>query len=208
MPLPLDVGRGIRDSGGMIVDTPDPARATGHVAHMYRDDLDTDGLIYAHTRAMAMNPEAHQAFEALLDAIVPSIGLRTYELTTLAAARAIGSPHCLLAHGRKTLRAGLMDEEQLERLARDYADADLDDADLAVMAFADRMSSDPRSMTDADTLRLREAGFSDRQIVDIALAAAARNFLSRALLALAVPVDEVPGLTPALVDALLSPLDR
>ncbi|WP_374314927.1 carboxymuconolactone decarboxylase family protein [Microbacterium sp.] len=192
----------------MIVDTPELSSATGHVAAMYREDLDADGRVYAHTRAMAVNPEAHEAFEALLGAITPSIGLRTYELATLGAARAIGSPHCLLAHGRKTLRAGLVDEEQLDRLARDYTDADLSEADVAVMAFAERVSVDPRSMTDADSRRLRELGFSDRQIVDIALAAAARNFLSRALLALAVPVDEVPGLTPALVDALLSPLER
>jgi hypothetical protein len=62
-------------------------------------------------------------------------------------------------------------------------------------------------MTDADSQRLRDVGFSDRQIVDITLAAAARNFFSRALLALAVPVDDVPGLTPALVAALREPAE-
>lgn len=192
----------------MIVQTPDLDAATGHVAEMYDSDLRHDGFVFAYTRAMAVNPEAHQAFEALIRAIVPSIGVRTYELATLGAARAIGSPHCLLAHGRKTLRAGAMDEAQLERVARDYTDADLDPADVAVMAFAEKLSVAPQGMTDADTERLREVGFTDRQIVDITLAAAARNFFSRALQALAVPVDEVPGLSPALVDALLSPLDR
>ncbi|MDF2509833.1 MAG: carboxymuconolactone decarboxylase, partial [Microbacterium sp.] len=63
------------------------------------------------------------------------------------------------------------------------------------------------AMTDADSGRLREVGFTDREIVDITLAAAARNFFSRALLALAVPVDDVPGLTPALVAALRAPGD-
>lgn len=190
----------------MIVETPEPAAATDHVARMYDGDVSDVGFVFMHTRAMAVNPEAHEAFESLLRAVVPSIGLRTYELATLGAARAIGSSHCLLAHGRKTLRAGLMDEEQLERVARDYTDAGLSDQDVAVMAFAERLSSVPQAMTDADTLRLRELGFTDRQIVDISLAAAARNFLSRFLLALAVPVDEVPGLSPELVEALLSPL--
>lgn len=192
----------------MLVQTPDLDAASGHVAEMYDGDLRTDGFVYGHTRAMAVNPEAHEAFEALIHAIVPSIGLRTYELATLGAARAIGSAHCLLAHGRKTLRAGLMEDEQLERVARDYTDAGLEPADVAVMAFAEKLSREPERMTDADTARLREAGFTDRQIVDITLAAAARNFFSRALQALAVPVDHVPGLSPALVDALLSPLDR
>ena len=77
-----------------------------------------------------------------------------------------------------------------------------------MLAFAERLSTDAASMTDADSQRLRDVGFTDRQIVDIALAAAARNFFSRALLALAVPVDNVPGLSGELVAALRAPGDR
>ena len=93
---------------------------------MYAGDLDGDGFVYSHTQVMAINPEAHEAFEALIRAIVPSIGVRNYELATLAAARAIRSPHCLLAHGRKTLRAEALTEDQLERVARDYETAGLE----------------------------------------------------------------------------------
>ncbi|TDN92456.1 carboxymuconolactone decarboxylase family protein [Microbacterium sp. BK668] len=192
----------------MIVTPPPVDGAEGHVAEMYRNDLASDGFVYSHTRLMAINPEAHDAFEALVQAVVPSIGVRNYELATLAAARAIRSPHCLLAHGRKALRAEALDEGQLEKVARDYADAGLSEADVALMRFAERLSTDAASMTDADAQTLRDAGFTDRQIVDIALAAGARNFFSRVLQALAVPVEDVPGLSPALTEALLSPLDR
>ena len=127
----------------MIVIPPTPDEAAGHVADMYDGDLRTDGFVFSHTQAMAINPEAHQAFEALIRAIVPSIGVRTYELATLGAARAIPSPHCLLAHGRKALRAEALTEEQLERVARrDYETAGLDDADVAVMRFAEKLSTD------------------------------------------------------------------
>jgi uncharacterized peroxidase-related enzyme len=191
----------------MIVVPPRIEAVEGHAADMYSQDLNDDGMVHALTQALAINPEAHEAFEALIRAIVPSIGVRTYELATLGAARGIPSPHCLLAHGRKTLRAGVLDEDQLERVARDYESADLDPADVAVMRFAERVSTDPAAMTDADSQALRDHGFSDRQIVDITLAAAARNYLSRALRALAVPVDEVPGLSRRLTAALLSPVD-
>jgi hypothetical protein len=53
-------------------------------------------------------------------------------------------------------------------------------------------------------MRLRDAGFSDREIVDITLAAAARNYFSRAIQALAVGVQVPPGLSDRLHDALLS----
>ena len=191
----------------MIVITPRLDEASGHVADMYDGDLRTDGFVFAHTRAMAINPEAHQAFETLVRAIVPSIGVRTYELATLGAARAIPSPHCLLAHGRKALRAQALTEEQLEGLARrEDETAGLDDADVAVLRFAEKLSTDAAAMTDADSQSLRDVGFTDRQIVDIALAAAARNYFSRALQALSVPVDAVKGLSPELTAALLSPV--
>jgi uncharacterized peroxidase-related enzyme len=189
----------------MIVIPPDEQDATGHAADMYAGDVKTDGFVFAYTRALAINPEAHEAFEALIRAIVPSIGVRTYELATLGAARAIRSQHCLLAHGRKTLRADAMGEEQLIRVAVDYRDADLSPADVAVMAYAEKLSTDSAAMTDADSQALRDVGFSDRQIVDITLAAAARNYFSRAIQALAVPRDDVAGLSAELVDALLSP---
>lgn len=191
----------------MIVHTPPVADATGHVSDMYAGDLEDDGFVFAHTRAMAVNPEAHAAFEALVRAVVPSIGVRVYEAATLGAARAIGSPHCLLAHGRRSLRAEVLDDDGLRRFA-DGDDSGFTPAEQAVVRYAARLSRDPASMTDADTAALREAGFSDRQIVDITLAAAARNHFSRALLALAVPVEAVPGLDPDIADALASARSR
>jgi uncharacterized peroxidase-related enzyme len=190
----------------MIIVPPTQEEATGHVAEMYEKDLASDGFVFSHTQAMALNPEAHEAFEALVRAIVRSIGVRTYELATLGAARGVPSPHCLLAHGRKTLQADALTEEQLELVALDYRNAGLDDADVAVMSYAETLSTDAASMTDADSQSLRDQGFDDRQILDITLAAAIRNYYSRALQALAVPVEEVSGLSPELNAALLSPV--
>lgn len=185
----------------MIITTPAISDATGHVAQMYSDDLAADGLVFAHTRAMAVNPEAHEAFLALVRAIIPSIGVDGYEAATLGAARAIGSGHCLLAHGRKSLRADVIDEPGLAAFAHGD-DSGFAPALQAVLRYAERLSTDPSSMTDSDAEALREAGWSDRQIVDITLAAAIRNYFSRTLLALAVPLDEMPGLEPSLAAAL------
>jgi alkylhydroperoxidase family enzyme len=188
----------------MIVTPPSVESAVGHVAEMYRGDLDEDGFVYSHTQLMAMNPEAHEAFVALVRSITASIGPRVYELATLGAARAIRSPHCLLAHGRKSLRANLLDEAQLAAIGRGEGSGELTAADVAVLRFAERLSTDAGSMTDADTQILRDVGFTDRQIVDIALAAGARNYFSRVLQALAVPVEDVPGMSDELEVALLS----
>ncbi|WP_240720163.1 carboxymuconolactone decarboxylase family protein [Pseudarthrobacter sp. NamB4] len=67
---------------------------------------------------MSLNPEAFLAWESLTKAISSSLGLRRYELVTLAAAQAIGSTHCRLAHGKKMLE--VIGEEQLHAIARDF----------------------------------------------------------------------------------------
>ncbi|YCH08755.1 carboxymuconolactone decarboxylase family protein [Arthrobacter sp. alpha11c] len=180
------------------------SEATGLTAEIYQADLKSMGYVPSHTKAMSINPEAYKAWQALIKAIVSSLGLRRYELVTLAAAQAIGSSHCRLAHGKKTL--AIIDEEQLLAVARDYRDAGLPPEEVAMMDYAVKLSTDAAAMNDDDTQRLRDVGFSDREIADITLAATARNYFSRALLALAVDLDVPPGVTTELQDALLTPL--
>ena len=186
----------------MIVPTVPEEEATGEVAAIYDEERASSGYIPTHARAMALNPAADRAFVALTRSVARPLGIRRYELVTLAAAHATGSRHCRLAHGVKSL--SVFDEAQLERIARDYRDAGLTDAEVEMMAFAERVATDAAAMTDADSLRLRAAGFSDQEIVDIAIAAAARVYLGRMLQALAVDVDEAPSLSEPLRAALVS----
>ena len=187
-----------------IIETASTASVTGLAAEIYADDQEHMGYVPEHTRVMAVNPEAYLAWESLIGAIAGGMDKRRYELVTLAAARGVRSRHCLLAHGNKTLK--YVEEGELTRIARDYRTAGISEAEVAMMAFAEKVSTDSSSMTDADSQTLRDAGYSDREIVDIALAAAARNYFSRAIQALAVAVDVPPALPAELREALLDGL--
>jgi len=191
----------------MIITPPAQEDASGPVARMYQNDVVEDGFVHTYTAAMALNPEADEAFRALVRAVVPSIGVRVYEAATLGAARAIGSAHCLTAHARKSLRAGVADEAGLRAFAADDDDS-FDPAERAVIRYAEKLSTAPATMTDADSAELRAQGFSDRQIVDITLAAGLRNHFSRSLLALAVPLDDDPLLPADLAAALRTRAER
>jgi len=186
----------------MIITPPARDGASGHVAEMYEEDISGDGFIHTYTAAMAVNPEAHEAFMALVRAVVPSIGVRMYEAATLGAARGIGSAHCLIAHARKSLKAGVVDEAGLRGFAEDD-DSGFDAAEQAVIRYAEKLSIAPASMTDADSEALRAVGFTDRQILDITLAAGLRNHFSRSLLALAVPLDDDLQLDAEVAAALM-----
>jgi len=180
--------------------------ASGLTAEIYDADRRSLGYVPSHTKAMSLNPEAYLAWESLTKAISSSLGIRRYELVTLAAAQAIGSSHCRLAHGKKTL--SIIGEVQLRAIATDFHDAGLPEAEVAMMDYAVKLSTDVASMSESDAQRLRDFGFSDREIADITLAAAARNFFSRALLAMDVDLDVPDGISDELRDALLAPLFR
>jgi uncharacterized peroxidase-related enzyme len=176
--------------------------ATGVAAELFEQDRAGLGYVPIHSRIMAINPEAVRAFESLVRAATAQMDLRRYELVTLAAAGALRSQACRLAHGKKTLKC--MDEDELIRVARDHRNAGLSEAEVAMMTYAEKLSTDSAAMTEADADALRKVGFSDREIVDITLAAAARNYYSRALQAMAVPVDVPPDLSDELRQALLT----
>jgi uncharacterized peroxidase-related enzyme len=184
-----------------IIVTPEPGEATGEVAEIYAEDTASLGYVPNHTRVMAINPEAYRAWENLIGAIARPMDKRRYELITLAAAGALRSKACRLAHGKKSLQ--YISEDELILIARDYHDAGLSAAEVAMMEFAEKLSIDSAAMTDADSTTLREHGFTDREIVDIALTAAARNYFSRTLHALDVEVDVPPGLSEPLRSALV-----
>ena len=182
------------------------SEASGLTAEIYDDDRRSLGYVPSHTKAMSLNPEAYLAWESLTKAISSSLGIRRYELVTLAAAQSIGSSHCRLAHGKKTL--SIISEEQLRAIAKNFHDAGLPEAEVAMMDYAVKLSTDAASMTEKDAQRLRDFGYSDREIADITLAAAARNFFSRASLAMDVDLDVPEGISAELQDALLTPLYR
>lgn len=185
-----------------IVDSVPVGTDGGLTAGIYADDTRVLGYVPSHTLVLALNPEAYAAWRVLQQAIASSLGLRRYELVTLAAARALGSEACLMAHGKKVL--AVISREELLRLLSGPGYPGLSPAEQAMMAYAARLSSDSAAMDDADSRTLREAGFSDREIVDITLAAAARNYFSRALHALAVEPDVPPELDAELREALLA----
>jgi uncharacterized peroxidase-related enzyme len=125
------------------------------------------------------------AWANLLGAIKSRMDTRRYELVTLAAARRLRSSYCALAHGKVLLELG----EPVQEIARDRNSAALEDVDVAIMDFAERVVEDAASISDGDRQRLRDLGLTDAEITDVAMAAAARCFFSKTLDAMGVLPD-------------------
>ncbi|HKP17675.1 MAG TPA: hypothetical protein VJT84_04290 [Gaiellaceae bacterium] len=152
-------------------------------------------------RVFAHRPAAYAAWKQLVGAIKETMDERRYELATLAAARRLRSSYCSLAHG-KVLAERFYSPPEVAAIARGETGA-LDEVDVAVMDLAGKIAGDAGSVTEADVERLRELGLSDDEIVDVALAAAARSFFTKTLDGLGVQPDSTYlDLDPVLRDAL------
>ena len=97
----------------------------------------------------------------------------------------------MLAHGAVTLHSQIFTGAQLEAIARDYRQAGLPPAEVAMMAFAEKIAGSAHTVTAADIASLRRHGFSDTEVLDIAFAAAARCFFSKVLDGVGAEPDQV-----------------
>ncbi len=137
-------------------------------------------------RAFEGHPDVYAAWRQLNGSIKEGMDVRRYELATLAAAQALGSSYCSLAHG-KILATEF--GEPVEAIVRDRRNAGLSDVDIAVMDLAEKVARAPGAISAADLDELRNLGLSDKDVMDVVLAASARCFFSTALDALLVQPD-------------------
>ena len=177
--------------------------ATGLLKEVYDAELRDGGVVDNGTRAFSLRPAVFAAWKQLRGSVQSNMDPRRYELVTLAAAASLRCTYCTLAHGA-ILASEYFSPEQVEMMTRDYRNAGLESAEVAMMAYAEKIARHAYKVTPEDIDGLRAHGLSDADILDIALAAAARSFLSKVLDAVGVePDDWLMDLEPELRQTLM-----
>lgn len=132
-------------------------------------------------RAYAFDNVKLQAFIDMADDLMMGdSGLSKLEREMIAVAvSAVNHCHyCLTAHGAAVRLRG-KDPELGELIVQNYRAADLSPRHLAMLDFAVKLTEQPDKMDETDRQRLRDKGFSDRDIWDIAAVAAFYNMTNR-----------------------------
>lgn len=170
------------------ITTPTEQAADAEVRRLFEAERGRNGYVPNYAKVFSLRPQVYEAWAGLNGAIKSGMDLRTYELATLAAARTRRSSYCALAHG-KVLRDKFFTSGTLAQMAGDHHSAGLDQVDVAVMDFADKVAEAPTQVTAEDIDALRALGLSDEDIFDVVLATAARCFFSTVLDAVGVQAD-------------------
>ncbi len=122
-----------------------------------------------------------EAFVAMYnDLMLAPSGLSKLEREMIAVAVSSHNRcyYCLVAHGA-AVRQLSGDPVLGELMVMNYRAAPLSPRHRAMLDFAVKLTAEPWTVEDADRARLREAGFSDRDIWDISAVAAFFNMSNR-----------------------------
>lgn len=154
--------------------------ATGRVAEIYAEEKSRFGLLMTADQCFTARPDLLPLYIDFYKAIRAgfSLDLRAWRLITLIAAKHVPSTYCSHVYG-KLLVKDLGSKEAVLAVHRDFRNAGLSAQDVAMLSYAEQVAINASTVTQADIDALRTAGFSDRQICDIALCAAWRCFYSR-----------------------------
>lgn len=139
------------------------------------------GLVPNVLRAYTFDHDKLNAFSAMYnDLMLADSGLSKLEREMIAVAVSSVNKcfYCLTAHGQ-AVRQLSGDPVLGELMVMNWRAADLDARHHAMLTFADKVTRASAEITEEDRAALREAGFSDRDIWDIAAVTGFFNMTNR-----------------------------
>jgi uncharacterized peroxidase-related enzyme len=170
-----------------FIDTVPPAEARDAVQRMYLRQQSAWGYVPNYAKVFCHRPEVMARWAQLIAEIKRPMAKRQFELVTFVAAHELRHSACTLAHGKK-LREFFSDA-QILAIAEGRLGGVLGEAEQAVVRFARQIAGDAASVSAAQVEALKQHGYGDAEIFDIAAAAAGRAFFTKLLDALGVLPD-------------------
>jgi uncharacterized peroxidase-related enzyme len=171
-----------------FIDTVAPTQAEGDVREMYQRFEGKYGFVPGYTQLFSHRPEVMQLWADLLYGVRRNMDKRRFELVTVSAAMAIGNTLCSLAHG--TALTEYFSDREVLAIVNDTDDNPLIEAERAMVRFARKIARQAANVTAADVAELKEHGFDDAEIFDIAAVATARTFFAQLCEGLGVVSDD------------------
>jgi uncharacterized peroxidase-related enzyme len=165
----------------MALDPGPRDRLDAEIAEYFAKCEEKLGFVPNVFRAYAFDNAKLKAFMLMADELMlGESGLSKAEREMIAVAvSAINYCHyCLTSHGAALRQRG-NDPELGEVIAQNYRAAELAPRQTAMLDFAAKLTEAPDKMGEADREALRRAGFSDRDIWDIAAVASFYNMSNR-----------------------------
>jgi len=175
------------------IETIDVDDAAGELRALYDEIAEKRGKVSNVLKVHSTHPSALKEHLDLYDAIMfeaSPLSRAQREALAVVVSAANECDYCVRHHA-EALNAYWKDEERVNRLAEDLtALDDLGPQLRTACEVAAKLTKAPGAMSEAEVSRLREAGWSDRAVLDIVLVTSYFNFVNRITNALGVQATE------------------
>lgn len=153
----------------------------GEVLDLWAPSLEKLGFVPNVLRLFALRPSHLLAWNAHYDELMKGeSGLTRAEREMIAVVVSVANDcaYCIAAHSA-ALRKLTGDPALADQIAADHRTADIAGRMKAALDYSLKLTRSPQLMVEADTQELRDEGWSDEDVMDIAEVAAMFNFSNR-----------------------------
>ena len=163
------------------LDLPPDDEAPDEVKELWAAPLERLGFVPNVLRAYAIRPRHLLLWNQFYDDLMrgeSGLSKAQREMIAVVVSTTNRCHYCIVSHSA-ALRKLTGDPLLVEQLASNYTYAPVDPKERAMLDFAVKLTQSSSTCSEADVDLLRDAGWSDEEIMDIAQVAAMFNFTNR-----------------------------
>jgi uncharacterized peroxidase-related enzyme len=163
------------------LDVPGADEVPDEVKELWEKPLEKLGFVPNVLRVYAIRPRHLQLWNAFYDDLMrgeSGLSKAQREMIAVVVSTANRCHYCIVSHSA-ALRKLTGDPLLVEQLASNHAYAKVEPKERAMLDFAVKLTERSSSCSQADVEALRDAGWTDEEIMDIAEVAAMFNFTNR-----------------------------
>lgn len=175
------------------IDIIQPENAQGELKEIYNQLAASRGKIAEIHKIQSLNPESiMRHIDLYMTIMYHRSPLRRVqrEMMAVVVSQANSCEYCQLHH-IAAVQHYWKNEEKANRFRADYKQVELSEVDELLCEFAQKLTKHPDKQNHEEmTVKMRNAGLSDRAILDAALVVSYFNFTNRLVLSLGVDIEE------------------
>jgi uncharacterized peroxidase-related enzyme len=153
----------------------------GEIKELWQKPLEKLGFVPNVLRVLALRPDHLLRWWSYYDELMrgeSGLTKAQREMIAVVVSAQNRCHYCVVSHSA-ALRKLTEDPGLVEQLATNYRYAPVEERERAMLAFAAKVTVESHACTEADVDALRDAGWTDEDILDIAQVAAMFNFTNR-----------------------------
>jgi len=172
-------------------------KATGKLKKIYEEINKKRGKISNIMKIHSLNPNAMEKHMDLYLTLMFRSSSLSREERELIGVVVSSINHCeyCTRHHAEALNYYWKNSEKIQNLLHDFRSIQLPDKTYAMLEYVFKLTKNPDKIEENDVEKLRDSGFSDKEILDINLVTSYFNFVNRIALGLGVKFsdNEVKG---------------